>query len=130
MPQFVHDEPLIVDAAAAIFTAQKLGTVLQHCTITGAASDTVFGILQETVSAADVTLGRACAVRVIGVSRCIASAAIAIGARVVPTTAGKLVTAPGATANQNQVGIAMSAAAADGDHFDVLLTPGVRLTTP
>jgi hypothetical protein len=103
---------------------------LQHCTESGAAADTVIGILQETVSAADATLGRACAVRVIGVSRAIASAPIAIGARVVPTTAGKLVTAPGTTANQNQVGIALSAAGADGDHFDVLLTIGVRLTTP
>jgi hypothetical protein len=34
-----------------------------------------------------------------------------------------------ATANQNQLGIAMTAAAADGDHLDVLLTIGVQRTT-
>jgi hypothetical protein len=129
MPQFVHDEPFLVDAATAQFKAQKLvAGAVQHC-IEAAAGELAYGIIQETVSASDVTNGRACGVRTLGVSRAIAGAAIAIGARVIVTTAGKLITATAATAKQNQVGIAMTTAAADGDHFDVLLTPGVQIDT-
>lgn len=55
-----------------------------------------------------------------------ASAAVAAGAEVMPTAAGagKVMTSAGATAIS--CGIAISAAGADGDLFDVLLRPSVK----
>jgi hypothetical protein len=128
MPRYVHDEPKVVDATSLQFKAQKLvpGSA-QHCTEAGA-TDVVHGILQEGVVAADIGK-RAVAIRTLGVSRCIASEAIAIGARVVAAASGQIRNALGATAKQNQVGIAVTAAAASGDHFDVELTPGVQIDT-
>jgi hypothetical protein len=125
-PNYVLDKGFIIDAAAGMFTAQKLTAVKEHATLAGV-GEQVIGILQETVSAADAATGRTAAVRIDGIARCLASAAVAVGARLVCAANGKMVTAT-TGANQNQVGIAMTAAAADNDHFDVLLTPGVRLT--
>ena len=128
-PNFVLDKGFIIDAASNQFKCQKVVTATkEHATEAGAGEFAV-GVLQETVSAADATAGRVCDIRIMGISRCIASAAIAIGDRVVVAATGKVATAAATTAKQAQVGIAMTAAAANNDHLDVLLTPGVQIDT-
>lgn len=130
-PNFVLDKGYFPDAATNQFKCQKAvsgATNQEHCTEAGAA-DQVLGVIQETVTAGDVTNGRVADVRLIGISRCIASAAIANGARVIAAATGKVVTATASTAKQAQVGIALTTAAADGDHIDILLTPGAQIDT-
>lgn len=129
MPQYVMDQPTVAAGAIGQFKAVELTArqTVQQCDAT---NDLAYGICQEEVSAADAVNGRVIGVRVEGVSRCIAGAAIAVGASVrVTGTVGKLQTCAATTAKQNQVGIAQTAAAADGDHFDVLLTPGAQIDT-
>ena len=127
-PNYVLDKGYVIDAASNIFKAQKMQSTKEHVTECTTLNDATIGILQETVSATDAGK-RVASVRIEGISRCIASAAISIGQGVRATTAGKMVALAATTAKQNQVGIAQTAAAADGDHFDVLLTPGVSVDT-
>lgn len=94
-----------------------------------AATDNIIGVCTEDVDQVKVDYGKVIiGVDVIGITRCIASEAIAAGAAVTATTGGKIATAP--TDGQRQLGIAMGAAAADGDEIDVLLTPGVSASIP
>jgi hypothetical protein len=119
----------VVFGRACKFNAADTGDVV---TTSGApatpavSADYVVGIYQETLDAAKVATGKATVgVRVIGVSRAIAGGAVAKGDPVTSDANGKLV-AVGVNAGVRwQVGIAWTAAAADGDSFDVLLTPGV-----
>ena len=80
------------------------------------------GISQETATAQDATDGRIINVRVQGISRAVASAAVTRDARVAVQADGRFAAA---TATQVPVGIALTAAAAAGDHFNVELTPGM-----
>jgi hypothetical protein len=121
MPHSVLDESFVIDAAANRFTCQKLASTRGHVTIAGS-GEKVCGVLQETVSAADAAAGRVAAVRTQGVARCIASEAIAIGADVRCAANGKVQTMAPSTNNQNRVGVARTAASADGDWIDVALT--------
>lgn len=84
-----------------------------------AGTDAIIGICQEEISAGDATLGRIASVQLSGISRCIAGASFAIGATVMTDGTGRVITA---TATNRQIGIAQQAAAAAGDHVDVLLT--------
>lgn len=66
--------------------------------------------------------GEAPSVRTIGVSKCVAGAAVAVGAKITSDAAGKGITAaPAAGVNSGVVGIARTAAAAAGDLFTVKL---------
>lgn len=95
-----------------------------------AAGDPAIGVLQNKPSAQ----GRSATVRVLGVSKVEAGAAITVGARVASNASGKAVTATAATVDtsdagvasdavvgSNVLGIALEAAAADGDIIPVLL---------
>lgn len=84
-----------------------------------AGTDAIIGICQEEITAGDATSGRIAAVQMNGISRCIAGASFAIGATVMTDGTGRVITA---TATNRQIGIAMQAAAAAGDHVDVQLT--------
>lgn len=122
-----------VDAASNQFKLQKLVPgAKEHVTQAGA-GELIVGVLQETVSAQDVTDGRIANIQMSGLARVISGAAasgvIAIGDRLVADASGCVKTAPAATAKQNQVGIALTASAATGDHLDIALTPGVQIDT-
>lgn len=75
---------------------------------------TVVGVAAyDTVSGDPVTVF----LRPSGVHQLVASGAIAVGAKVISATAGKIATIG---AGANAIGIALEAAAADGDVIDVL----------
>lgn len=101
----------------------KAGTGAQSATAIAAITDVAIGVVQETITDAMAATGKAVvAVWVPGsVSRVIANAAIAKGAKVAPAANGKAQTA---VSTQFPVGIAQSAAAASGDEIDVLLFAG------
>ena len=126
-PNYSIDKGFYIDAATTQFYAQKLVTgSKEHVTQASTLGDACIGIIQESVTAAYVTNGRIADVRIAGISRAVAGGAVTIGARVRAAASGKLVALAAATAKQEVVGIAMTAAAADGDHFDVFLTLGAQ----
>ena len=59
-------------------------------------------------------------VTILGTARCIAGAAIAVGAKLSTSAAGRAITR---TSSNPVFGRALSAAAADGDEVEVLLIP-------
>lgn len=93
------------------FVKMTAARTVNVCT---AITDLAIGVQQDDPAAA----GRGCGVAVWGTSKCIANAAIAAGARVGPATTSKAQTAVG---TQFPRGFALTAAAADGDVFEVLL---------
>lgn len=101
----------------------KAGTVAQSATAITAITDVVLGVCQENVTATDAATGKATVpVWLPGsISRVIANAAIAKGAKVAPAANGKAQTA---VSTQFPVGIAMTAAAALNDEIDVMLFAG------
>jgi predicted RecA/RadA family phage recombinase len=92
----------------------EVGATVRSCTPAAADSAKVLG-----VAATDATSGNSVGVylRPTGVQQLVASAAIAVGAKVVAATGGKVQTIG---ANSNPIGIALEAAAADLDVIDVL----------
>jgi hypothetical protein len=129
-PNFVLDKGFLAETAVPQFYCVKVGTVSQSCTIATASGDFILGVAQEACDATDAGLGRIINVRLLGISRCVAQAAISRGARVRAHSSGKVTGLAGAAGtSENVVGIAMTASAADLDHIDVLLTPGVTINT-
>lgn len=98
-----------------IMTLQTDGQALQATTN----SSPLIGILQNKPAAA----GRAGEIAIGGVSKCVASAAISVLAQLTATTGGKAVTTT--TDHHFTIGIALTAATADGDIIDVLIMPGM-----
>lgn len=70
------------------------------------------------VATTDAAIGAKVGITCGGVQELVAGGAIAVGAMVIPAAAGKVVTVGAGTFGQN-VGIAMTAAAADGDKIRV-----------
>ena len=104
-----------------------LGTVEQsvaRATSAGAAG--LCGIVMEDVDAARIQTGKVfIGVCYLGIHRAIAGAPITKGAKLTNDTSARVVTQAGAAgAGTPVLGIALTAAAAAGDHIDVLLTPG------
>ena len=131
-------------AYPAIFTLVKLyGTggagalpYIQNSTVAG---EKCLGAVQEdTPNPTDSRSGgrdyayqaRVVNVRLLGITRVIATGVIAIGSRVISHGDGTAIVAAAATANQEIVGIALGAAAATGDQIDLLLTPGLQSNNP
>lgn len=128
-PNFVLDKGFLATGAVEQFRVVELVT---HESVqrTNALGDAAIGVCQEgDVTAGDATNGRVIAIRILGITRVVAAAAITLGAPVRADATGKVTTLAAATANQNVVGIAMTAATADGDHIDLLLTPGTQRST-
>jgi hypothetical protein len=117
-PNHVLDKGYLIQAAVNKFLPVKHGSANETATPATAGTDLIAGFIQETVSAADVTSGRVANVRVMGITRAIAGAAITRGADVMITTGGKVITA---TATNRIIGQAQFSVAADNDHVDVLL---------
>jgi hypothetical protein len=115
------------------YNSSAAAGVLPYRVVKIAAGDTIdlqtasntrsLGVVQEALDVAKVATGKAVVdVRLQGVSKCVAGAAIAQGAEVMATTAGKVITA--ATSANIVFGRALSAAAADGDYVDIEIIPG------
>jgi len=122
-PNFVLDKGYQATTAITQFRAVTLTANDQVKQADGAAQFAL-GIGQETVSAADATSGRITDVRILGISRAIngTAGALARMTRCTVDTSGRVVAA--ATTNP-VLGVTLSAASAQGDQVDFLLTPGV-----
>jgi hypothetical protein len=135
-PNHVLDKGFLVDSAATNvefgrwckFTAAGTGDVV---TTSGApaapavAADLVVGVYQETLDAAKVSTGKATVgVRVMGISRMIAGAAVPKGTPVTSDAQGRAIPVPAGTNNRWSPGVAWTAAANAGDVIDVFLTHG------
>lgn len=88
-----------------------------------ASTDRATGVAKVDISAAEFAAGKGTTVQVLGVAWVEAGAAVSLGARVMPDTSGRAITA--ATATNVPCGVAYSAAANAGDLMLVLLTPGM-----
>lgn len=84
------------------------------------AGERCIGIVQETITADDVTSGRYAGIRSIGHSRAVASAAIAVGAPVQASGDGRVVAA---ASGDFVIGIALTAAAAANDQIEIMVQP-------
>jgi hypothetical protein len=121
---YEYDRAFLIDAAVTKFYLVKTNG-FEHVTPVTATGDFAIGVAQESATAGDVANGKIIGVRLLGVARCVAQAPIAVGLKVRAHSSGKITTVDAtAGANNQVVGIALTAAAADGDHIDVLLTPG------
>lgn len=126
-PNYGLDKGFYPTAAVRQFRAVVADTTNKDkCTEVSVAGARILGISQNEAATGDANK-RPIDIRVSGASRCIAGAAVSIADALVTDNQGRLVTAT-TGANQNQVGIAYTAATAAGDHIDVRLTPGVRIT--
>src|SRR3954452_1237733 len=118
---FVLDKGFQVQSAVTKFMVVKYGTADQTCTAVTGVNQVPLGVVQEDASAADVTKGRIVNVRLMGIARCVAGAAITRGTRVGVGATGKVLPMVGtAGLVENTVGIAMMSSAADLDVIDVL----------
>jgi len=123
MAQYTEDIPLKPTAAVNKYTAVILGTAAdQTCSPPGGANASCIGVVQETVTTADVTAGRVADVRVLGRSTVVANGSISRGALVVCGASGGKVQAAAAAAKQWVLGVALTAAGADGDWIEVELS--------
>lgn len=126
-PNDILSKGFVADTAVPLYYAVRQ-TDTEHMAVANTAGQFVLGICQEEISAEDATVGRVARIRVMGISRGVAGAAIARGARLTVAADGRLVTAaPAAGANANVVGVALTATTAAGEWLDVLLTPGASL---
>lgn len=82
-PNFVLDLPYKAAAAIPVFTLVKLSAD-DTVTPTVAATDAAIGVCQEIISAGDVTNGRVCDIRVMGVTRVIAGGTVTRGTAASP----------------------------------------------
>jgi hypothetical protein len=126
-PNYVLDKGMHASGSAAYVAGHfvKLTANVQEVAMTAGITDVAFGVVMENVDATKVTTGKVTlAVRVLGIARVEASAAIAIGNKVAPEAAATGRAKLAAT-TQTPAGIALTAATAAGDYIDVLLTPGM-----
>lgn len=117
-----HTETYIADGAITQYALVIKGTADDDVKMPTGAGGNVIGVAQHAA-----TDGEQVSVAVAGPSMAYASAAIAIGAKVANAgTTGKTVTAaPGAGANVDIAGNALSAASADGALHKINVCPSV-----
>jgi hypothetical protein len=131
-PNYGLDKGFRVEGTQAITFGRVAiqGTDEQSAITPAAVSDTIapLGIWQETVDAARVQTGKVFAnVRLLGLTRAEAGAAIAKGDRLTYDNVGRVIPRARAAAGAQPaavLGIAQNAATQAGQHIDVLLTPG------
>lgn len=110
---------LSLEASADLSTNQFHAVIVDtngRAALAGAAVPIV-GILQDKPAA----LGTAGHVKVGGITKAVAGAAVAANALVTPNATGELITA---VATNTPAGVALSAAGAAGEVFTMLITPG------
>lgn len=129
-PNFVLDKGFQPTAAVPQFTAVVAVTAnKEQCAPATVLGSRILGICQENITTANAAVGRVADIRLMGISRCIAGAVLAVDTPVRVDASGRVVSLAATTANQNQVGITRTASTAIGDHIDVQLTPGVQIST-
>jgi len=124
-PNYVLDKGFLCQGVAALAAARfvQAGTVEQSQTPHTAVNQRALGVSMEAVDAAKVATGKVFAdVRILGIARVEAGAAVAKMSRVSPNATGQAIVS---VASSIPAGIALTAAANAGDHIDVLLTPGM-----
>ena len=126
---YVVDLPFVIAAAVTKHTAVKLSGADQTVTPASGAGDACIGIAMETANAQDATDGRIIAVAVAGTAVWEVDAAVAIGDRLRTSADGQAAQLAAATAEQEQVGIALTAATNAGEWVTVLLTIGAQVDT-
>lgn len=109
----------VAENAITQFYGVEVGGAADQVDMADGAGDLCIGIAQEGVAAGDGV-----SVMLLGVTKAVASAAIVAGARVGVAAGGKMVTK--SSDADLTCGIALTAAAADGDVFSVFLTPGAQ----
>jgi hypothetical protein len=119
-PNYVLDKGYIAQSVVAQFHAVKGGTLDETVTAVTGTTDQPIGVAQQGVVAADVNK-QAIDVRELGITKAVAGGVVAKDAPVGISAAGRFVAATGAGTKVH--GIAKTAAAANGDWIDVLLTP-------
>jgi hypothetical protein len=109
-------------------TAYKLGELVvasgdgTKCARATTANSVVRGVCGENLDTNRLGSGKAVIqVNMLGISRVLAGAAVSVDAYVTNDATARAVTA---TAGQNVLGKALTAATAAGQYIDVLLTPG------
>lgn len=102
-----------LSAKQYLFMKMSADNTVDTC---AAITDVAVGVLQNDPSAA----GKPATVAVLGTTKVVAGGAIAVGDLVAPTAAGKAQTA---ASTQYPRGVALEAAAADGDVIEILLAP-------
>lgn len=127
MSQFVKSfsKPFVsaADLSGSKYLAAKLDSN-GKIDIATANTDVLMGVIEEGAQAYS---GASVSVQILGTAKMIAGGTISVGARVTPTTAGKVIATT--TDKQGSVGIYIgTAAAASGDIIEVFLTPGVYLS--
>lgn len=127
---FVLDKGFQVQSAITQFTFVKMGTSDQTCTAVTGVNDKVLGVAMEAASAGDVTKGRIIDVRILGIARVQAAAALTRQASVRTNATGQAAALSGAAGTvDNVAGILMMSTAATNDLVDILLTPGATTNT-
>src|SRR6266542_3068334 len=114
-PNYVLDKGMKASGTAAYAAGKclKLTANVQEIAYTAASTDRVFGVCMETVDAAKVATGKVYIdVRVLGIARVEAGAAISIGARVMPEAAATARCITAVTATNVPFGVALTAATA------------------
>jgi hypothetical protein len=127
-PNYVLDKGLLATGVAAY----KLGELVvlsgdgTKCAKAGAAAVGFVGVCYEDIDAAKVTTGKAVIeVRVLGIARVLAGAAVAVNNRVTTDATSRAINQAGAAGSGAPFfGIALTAATAAGQYIDVLLVPG------
>ena len=119
-PNYLLDKGYIAQSVIAQFHAVKGGTLDETVTAVTGAADLIVGVAQQPVVAADVNK-QAIDVRHMGITKMVAGAAVTKDAAVGLTAAGRATPATGA--GTRAIGVARTAAAANGDWIDVELTP-------
>jgi hypothetical protein len=127
-PNYVLDKGYNLENSGAlqnIYRFMKFGTTENRVLQSTAITAIPVGVCQQRIEAVDSATGNAQVdVRLLGISKVEAGAAVALGVEVSSDTTGRAITA---ATTSRVAGIAMQAAAAAGEWIDVLLTPGGRI---
>lgn len=111
--------PIFLPGKRVTLTVGATAVVAGNLLFPGATAKTVIpttgSVLWLGVAAMDGAIGSKVAVLSGGVQELVASAAVALGAAVIPSVAGKVATIGAEAIYPRVVGIALTAAAADGD---------------
>lgn len=119
-PNYVLDKGFVANEAITQYELVKLTSTEGAVDMADTANEQILGVAQEAATSDEATDGKVINVRMMGVSTVIAGEAISIGSLVNAKADGRVKDLAAAT-KQKVCGIALTAAAADGDHIDVWL---------
>jgi hypothetical protein len=125
-PNYVLDKGHLATGSSAytfgeLCTSSGDGTKCARATVAGSK---VRGVVQENVDAAKVTTGKVVVnLRLLGISRVLAGAAIAVDDRLTNDATARAVPVAGTVGAKECCGVALTAATAAGQYVDMLLLP-------